>query len=97
MSELTQREKRILLAGMSMARGVIGRLEPDCKHQIAVRIYQEQLAKVWDISREELFGDLRGGIHSPSPEFREWINQINRDTAAKYPNATNADGERYRQ
>jgi hypothetical protein len=72
---LTERDKRFLLRGMSLARGVLK--NTSCTHHELVRNYQDMIADGWEFefTAEE------------TEEFKATLDAVNAAIAAKYPDA----------
>lgn len=76
---LTERDKRMLIRGMSLARSILkngGTSE-------AILTYQEQMADAWNLPVGAFEAD----------EFRTIVEQINDAIALKHPDWTNRDGK----
>jgi hypothetical protein len=81
---MSEHERRLVLRGMSLARGILK--NTNCDHHVVVRNYQEQLAVAWDLQ--------------PTPteeaEFVALVKEINDAIAQIYPDWINRDGQKWR-
>ena len=74
---MTDYERRLVLRGMSIARGLLK--NTDCTHQSIVRAYQQALADAWNLNDE--------GSPVYREEFKQLVVEINAAIAAKNPDA----------
>jgi len=72
---LTERDKRFLLRGMSLARGVLK--NTPCTHHEVVRDYQDMIAESWAM----------GPTADETEEFKATLDAVKAAIAAKYPDA----------
>jgi hypothetical protein len=82
---MTDREKRLLLRGMSIARGLL--LSSQCTHHAIIKSYQHMLADAWGID---------DGDAGHRDEFKQLVDEMNDAIAAKYPDAINRSGHKWR-
>jgi hypothetical protein len=78
---MTDHERRLVLRGMSIARGLL--LNTACKHHSLIKEYQKLLAEVWDI-------DDGGPLYQA--EFKQLVDEMNAAIAARNPDATTRHG-----
>jgi hypothetical protein len=86
MPMLSDKEKRLVLRGMSLARGVLKALG-ECSHHEAVLDYQEIMADAWGITGENYARE--------KDEFEMLIDEINDAISAKHPNWVNRVGQKW--
>ena len=75
---MTEHEHRLLLRGMSIARGLL--INTSCTHHGLIKEYQKVLAEAWKI-------DDSGAERQA--EFKRLVAEMNEAIAATYPDATN--------
>lgn len=78
---MTDYERRLVLRGMSIARGLL--LNTDCKHHSLIKEYQKLLAEAWEI-------DDGGPVYQA--EFKQLVDEMNAAIAASHPDATARHG-----
>lgn len=78
---MTHQDKRSLMRGMSIARGLL--FNTSCDHHAVIKDYQLMLAELWDIDENDPFY---------RDEFADRIDEINDAIASKYPDALNRAG-----
>jgi hypothetical protein len=81
---MTDHERRLVLRGMSIARGLLK--NTDCTHQSIVRAYQQALADAWNLNDE--------GSPIYREEFEQLVAEMNAAIAAKHPDAVRLSGNR---
>ena len=83
---MTDHEKRLVLRGMSIARGLL--FNNPCTHHAVIKEYQRMFADVWSIDE----GDA---IHRD--EFEQLVAELNDAIATKYPDTVNRAGHTWRR
>ncbi len=83
---MTDHEKRLVLRGMSVARGLL--FDTSCTHHAVIKAYQRMLADVCSIDE----GDA---IHRD--EVEQLMAELNDAIATKYPDAINRAGHTWRR
>jgi hypothetical protein len=71
---MTDHDKRLVLRGMSIARGIL--LAESCDHLEALTTYQRLLAEAWAID---------DGAVAHRAEFMALVEEINHAIAVKHP------------
>jgi len=82
---MTDHERRLVLRGMSIARGLL--VKTPCSHHSLIKAYQQMLADAWNI-------DDGGPIYQA--EFKQLVDEMNAAIAAKHPDATTPDGHTWK-
>jgi hypothetical protein len=75
---MTEHERRLVLRGVSIARGLL--INTPCTHHGLIKEYQKALAEAWKIDDS---GPER------QAEFKRLVAEMNEAIAATYPDAAN--------
>lgn len=75
---MTEHEGRLVLRGMSIARGLL--INTPCSHHGLIKEYQKALAEAWKI-------DDSGPVRQA--EFKRLLAEMNEAMATTYPDAAN--------
>lgn len=75
---MTEHERRLVLRGMSIARGLL--INTPCSHHGLIKEYQKALAEAWKID---------DGGPERQAEFKRLVAEINAAIAATFPDAAN--------
>jgi hypothetical protein len=82
---MTDHECRLVLRGMSIARGLL--LNTACKHHSRIKEYQKLLAEAWDI-------EDGGPVYQA--EFKQLVDEMNSAIAARHPDPTTLQGSSWK-
>ncbi len=88
---MTDHEKRLLLQGMSLARGVLKRIACPERWHIPIRNYQNVLADAWDLDVSQTSTDRERA------EFDALLCAVNDAVGAKHQDWTDEDGRKWRK
>jgi hypothetical protein len=75
---MTDHERRLVLRGMSIARGLL--VNTPCTHHGLIKEYQKLLADAWNID---------DGSPEHRLEFKQLVAEMNEAIAANHPDAIN--------
>ena len=78
---MTDHERRLVLRGMSVARGLL--VTTPCTHQAMIKEYQKVLADAWNI-------DESSPLHRA--EFEQLVAELDEAIAAKHPDWVTPNG-----
>jgi hypothetical protein len=82
---MTDHERRLVLRGMSVARGLL--VNTPCTHHALIKEYQKVLADAWNI-------DDGSPLHRA--EFEQLVAEFNEAIATKHPDWVTPDGRPWR-
>jgi hypothetical protein len=86
--ELSERDMRMVLRGMSIARGILK--NTPCDHHTVVRDYQEVLGEAWQLPHGADVEIVE------KAEFRALLDQMGAAVYQLHPDWIMRDGSRYR-